>query len=371
MISKLVGGACLLAVFTCVAGVSYADPTPNPSPLVPGETLDKSNWQKAEGLLPPEILKHYREGGYINKIVDWPIGAYKTPTDFAAGTKSNEGRFEIGNLGQIIEKSTGKQQEYIIGFPFPTIDPNDPKAASKILWNFFYRTWYFGSSINESQVNWISATKLQRRTDVQVELSLLRRRAHRRTGTESAELQRPVPHRGQVACRRERHGVADLALPRPGQTRLHLGVRAGAAARARREPGQSLGRVSRLRHERGRRAVLRRQARGLHLDAEGRDGAAAPRGPAQPGRKVRRRLARQGGLARQLAGPAVHRIHERQVDGRCLGAGDGCIGETPPLGDRGDAEGPSTICTASSTSTSTRSPSKGPGCESSAGRGSF
>jgi len=168
MISKLVGGACLLAVFTCVAGVSYADPTPNPSPLVPGETLDKSNWQKAEGLLPPEILKHYREGGYINKIVDWPIGAYKTPTDFAAGTKSNEGRFEIGNLGQIIEKSTGKQQKYIIGFPFPTIDPNDPKAASKILWNFFYRTWYFGSSINESQVNWISATKLQRRTDVQV-----------------------------------------------------------------------------------------------------------------------------------------------------------------------------------------------------------
>jgi hypothetical protein len=134
--------------------------------LKPGDILGKDNWQAAEGLLPPEILAHYQKGEYINKIVDFPDSMYNWPTDFLAGSKKNEGVYDIGADGQIVEKATGKQPEHIIGFPFPTIDPADPKAANKILWNFFYRTWYFGTSENESQVNWINPRALERRTDV-------------------------------------------------------------------------------------------------------------------------------------------------------------------------------------------------------------
>jgi len=34
-------------------------------------------------------------------------------------------------------KGTGKQPHYILGFPFPIIDPADPKAGTKVVWSFF------------------------------------------------------------------------------------------------------------------------------------------------------------------------------------------------------------------------------------------
>jgi hypothetical protein len=154
--------ACILLLALALGhvGAAAADE------LKVGDVLGKDNWQAAEGLLPPEILAHYRDGGYSNAIVPFPDDLYNWPEDFREGSKKNEGRFDIGADGQIVEKATGKQAEHIIGFPFPTIDPADPKAASKVLWNFFYRTWYFGTSTNESQVNWINPRNLERRTDV-------------------------------------------------------------------------------------------------------------------------------------------------------------------------------------------------------------
>jgi hypothetical protein len=132
-----------------------------------GEMIDKSSWQKAENLLPPEILKHYKEGDYQNKFVDWPASQYTWAPDFKAGTDANEGKFAIGDLGTLVDK-TGKRPPYIIGHPFPKIDAGDPAAAVKILWNHFYRTWYFGNLYAESQINWVSPTALERRADVQV-----------------------------------------------------------------------------------------------------------------------------------------------------------------------------------------------------------
>ncbi len=133
----------------------------------PGVVLNKQTWKLAEGLLPPEILKHYREGDYINKIVAWPTDIYTWPEDFKAASDANAGKFDIGDKGQIIDKATGKQPDYILGFPFPKVAEDDPKAASKVIWNFFYRTWYFGNSKNESQLNWVNRKGLERRTDVE------------------------------------------------------------------------------------------------------------------------------------------------------------------------------------------------------------
>jgi len=136
--------------------------------LKPGDTLDKSSWQSAESLLPPEILKHYREGEYENPIAEWPTDKYTWPPDVLAGTKANEGKFDVDKEGAIIDKATGKQPPFIIGHPFPTIQESDPQAAVKVLWNFFYRTWYFGNLLAESQVNWVGARALERRSDQNV-----------------------------------------------------------------------------------------------------------------------------------------------------------------------------------------------------------
>src|SRR5437870_7960078 len=136
--------------------------------LKPGDVLDQRNWQRAKGLLPPEILKHYEKNEYVNPISDWPANVYNWPEDFLAGSKQNAGRYTTGKLGEILESASGKQPAYIIGFPFPDIDPADPSAAVKAVWNFFYRTYYFGNLRAESQLNMMNPGALERRLDVDV-----------------------------------------------------------------------------------------------------------------------------------------------------------------------------------------------------------
>ena len=135
--------------------------------LKPGDVLNRTNWQKAQGLLPPEILKHYEKGEYANPIVEFPP-TYNWPENFLEGSRANEGRYAIGERGEVVEKATGKQPLYIFGYPFPTIDPADPQAAVKILWNYNYFYWYWGSMHVQAQVNWVAPRGLERRTDQDV-----------------------------------------------------------------------------------------------------------------------------------------------------------------------------------------------------------
>ena len=143
-------------------------PTSSGNGLQPGMRLDQSNWQLAEGLLPPEILEHYKTGGYANPIVDYPVGLYEWPPDFKASTEKNAGQFKISDQGSVVLNSTGEQPPYILGYPFPLIDPADPQAGAKILWNFFYLTWYYGNLHAESQVNWVQPHGIERRSDQDV-----------------------------------------------------------------------------------------------------------------------------------------------------------------------------------------------------------
>jgi hypothetical protein len=156
----LVNAALALWLIAAAAVGSAADD------LEPGDILNETNWQKAEGLLPPEILKHYQNGDYVNPIVDWPLGLYMWPPDFKAASEKNAGQLDVNDNGTIIEKGANKQPPYIMGFPFPIIDPADPKAGTKILWNYSYRLWYLGSLRAETQLNWVAPKNLDRRADV-------------------------------------------------------------------------------------------------------------------------------------------------------------------------------------------------------------
>jgi len=153
----------LLSVLLVTAQSARAD-----DELKPGEVLNQSNWQKAEKLLPPEVLEHYKKGEYANVIVEWKPDTYVHPRDFAEASKANEGKYVVGEVGEILEKSTGKQPDFILGFPFPTIDPKAPGAAAMVLWNHYYRTWYFGDFQVATQMNLINAKALERRMDVVV-----------------------------------------------------------------------------------------------------------------------------------------------------------------------------------------------------------
>jgi hypothetical protein len=158
---------CLVATAALItARPGRAEETAATGDLKAGEVLDASNWKKAEGLLPPEILKHYENGEYANPIIDWPAEQWQWPPDFLASTEKNAGQFDIDDTGTIVEKGSGKQPPYILGLPFPVIDPADPRAGTKVLWNHYYARWYLGSIHAETQINWVGSKALERRGDL-------------------------------------------------------------------------------------------------------------------------------------------------------------------------------------------------------------
>ena len=127
-----------------------------------GDTLDKSNADLAKDLLPPEILKHYKNGEYYNKIIAYPTGNAHWEKSFLEATEQNVTRLDTDERGTLIDRTTGKQPEYYYGLPFPKIDPKDPKAAVKIVWNQFLAYWYGGSTYNKTLVTMLNPKGIDR-----------------------------------------------------------------------------------------------------------------------------------------------------------------------------------------------------------------
>lgn len=108
--------------------------------LKPGEILDQSTWQNAKGLMPEAILKRFANGQHISKIIELPPEALQWGSRHRELTETNEGKYDVDERGVFIEKSTSSWPHYYSGgFPFPHIDPNDPKAAYKVIYNFYNR----------------------------------------------------------------------------------------------------------------------------------------------------------------------------------------------------------------------------------------
>src|SRR5206468_11345478 len=110
----------------------------------------------------PEILRHYKNGEYVSKIVDWPQGTYVWDPQFKAATEANGDRYKINAAGTVVDKTTGQQPPFIYGLPFPHIDPKDPDAGIKILWNFQYEYWNEGNSHNLTLLSWVSPSHVDR-----------------------------------------------------------------------------------------------------------------------------------------------------------------------------------------------------------------
>lgn len=162
------GGAMknvLLAVALLAALVSLRTPTAaqEVAPgLKVGDVLDQSNWQTAKDLLPPDILRHYEKGEYVNRIIDYPTGNLHWEKAFAEATAKNVNTLDVNDAGTIIDKKTGKQPEYYYGLPFPEVDPKDPKAAVKIVWNQFISYWAGGNSYNKTLVAMLNPHNIDR-----------------------------------------------------------------------------------------------------------------------------------------------------------------------------------------------------------------
>lgn len=153
---------CVLVVIVALAaplgGICWAQATA----LKAGDVLGQANWELAKDLLPPEILRHYKDGEYTNQIIDWPLGIYRWSPEFKAATEENVSRYAISPAGTVVEKASGQKPPFIFGLPFTHIDPKQPDAALQVLWNYLYAYWSEGNSHNVTLLDWVSQTSVER-----------------------------------------------------------------------------------------------------------------------------------------------------------------------------------------------------------------
>ncbi|MFI5364898.1 MAG: hypothetical protein ACHQ4J_04670 [Candidatus Binatia bacterium] len=116
-----------------VAGAARAADAPTADDILGPDT-----WERARGLMPEEFLESYRRGDYRHRIANYTLDLIGDDPVFSATLDANKGRYDLADDGTIIEKATGKPPDYVYAWPFPTIDPADPKAAMKIVWNYYY-----------------------------------------------------------------------------------------------------------------------------------------------------------------------------------------------------------------------------------------
>ncbi len=127
-----------------------------PADVAPGDVIDKTNWEKAKGLVPDNTLEWLKRGDFTLEVADLNFD----PTDYVPAVvktslQANKGKYDVDEDGLMVDVATGKLPEFIEGIPFPEIDPNDPKAGSKIMYNKFYQSYSLGHVNYPFSARWV------------------------------------------------------------------------------------------------------------------------------------------------------------------------------------------------------------------------
>ncbi len=137
MTPALLIGTCFL-LFSGFASPLHAD-------VSPGDVIDRSNWEKVQGLLPDPVVEWVKNGDVLH-IAElnfdpdefWPPAATRS-------LEANAGKYDVDPEGMIIDPRTGQLPQYIEGLPFPRIEPGDSRAGTKIMHNKTYYTYCLGN----------------------------------------------------------------------------------------------------------------------------------------------------------------------------------------------------------------------------------
>jgi hypothetical protein len=157
----MIGRLVVLAFVMGVAAVAHGQ-------VSPGTMIDPSSADQVKDMLPPEIYKHYKAGDYKNPVVDFPSSKWRWDDGFEEATKKNGQTIILDENKQPVDKATGQRPEYLMGLPFPDIQENDPDGGYKIIWNLYYAYYTGGNSHNQTILNWLSRTGVQRAAEQDV-----------------------------------------------------------------------------------------------------------------------------------------------------------------------------------------------------------
>jgi hypothetical protein len=95
----------------------------------PGDVVTGSNVEKVEAMISPGVRWCVSRGMQMNIVAPQRI---ELPRPYVEATERYAPQVQLAGDGL-------KLQNYVGGLPFPTIDPNDPQAAIKVMWNYEYK----------------------------------------------------------------------------------------------------------------------------------------------------------------------------------------------------------------------------------------
>ena len=132
----------------------------------PGDTLSKDNWQEAKGLMPESVLHRFQEGKYQAKVITLPA-ALGWGSKFKASSETNAGKFSVNSDNFLIDNATQFYPVFLYGYPFPQIDPTDPHAATKVMYNFSYTLMQPDDLDHSANLHWLTPSAIERYVEFQ------------------------------------------------------------------------------------------------------------------------------------------------------------------------------------------------------------
>lgn len=149
-----------LRVHTLVALITLtAAPTLAHVPV--GTIIGRTNCDTVADLLPPPVLAWVKRGdltlalGEMRDEVSWE-------PQFLQASEANAGRYDVDQEGGLIEPTSGQRPPHTYGFPFPRIDPADPKAGVKAMWNATVVIFKVGRAHQPFVLQWIGRAGFER-----------------------------------------------------------------------------------------------------------------------------------------------------------------------------------------------------------------
>ncbi|HYC53927.1 MAG TPA: DUF1329 domain-containing protein [Candidatus Binatia bacterium] len=101
----------------------------------PGEKIDKTNVDKYASFISPGVKASVENGSELLVV---PYQKIPVPKAYVAATEKYSAQATLDERNDL--------KNWVAGRPFPIVDPNDPKAAVKVMWNFG-RTSYFSDDL--------------------------------------------------------------------------------------------------------------------------------------------------------------------------------------------------------------------------------
>ena len=123
--------------------------------LNPGDTLGQENWQEAKGLLPDSVLRRFQDGSYQTQVIAIP-DELGWGSKFTTASEANAGKFSVDEADSLVDNTTQGYPAFLYGYPFPQIDPNDPQAAAKVMYNFSYTLMQADDADRFSNLHWVT-----------------------------------------------------------------------------------------------------------------------------------------------------------------------------------------------------------------------